>query len=337
MYKHVLVTGGAGFIGSHLSESLLEQGRHVNVLIRKREYSSIEKDTLMDIKAKGGNILYGDLRNIRSLHASVKGMECIYHLGAVSRPMRILSKEYYENSALGTKNILIAARSAKIKRFIHVSTVSVLGISPDGHPLAEDDYQPTDLQYATSKLVGEKLALEYCHSFKIPVVVIRPCLSYGPRCLVRLVMFKFIRKRLFPLFNNGQAKMEFLYVDNVIQALLLAERNSHIDGEIFNITDGQSYRLIDVVRTIANALNVPSPNISLPTTFGVGMGYIAEIISSIFGMYPPFSHTAADWMSRDRNVYDCSKAKKLLGYTPSVTLKEGVRHSIEWYKKYSLL
>lgn len=337
MYKHVLVTGGAGFIGSHMADTLIAQKRHVKVLVRKRPYNNIERDYLNNLKKNGAELVYGDLRQLPTLHKATSGVECIFHLGAVSRPMRILSKEYYDNSALGTKNILMAAKGAKIKKFIHVSTVSVLGVSPDGHPLGEDDYQPTDLTYATSKLVGEKLALEYCNAYKIPVVVIRPCLTYGPRCSVRLVMFKFIKKRLFPLFNEGSAKMEFLYIDNVIQALLLAESNHNIHGEIFNITNGRSYSLKEVTRTIAAELGVPSPSLSIPTELGVFLGYVSEFISAIAGVYPPFSRSAADWMSCDRNVYDCTKAKKYLGYKPTVSLREGIRRSIAWYRQYNLL
>jgi nucleoside-diphosphate-sugar epimerase len=173
-YKHVLVTGGAGFIGSHLADVLLREKRHVRILIRKRKYTPIEKDTLRQIKKRGGEIVYGDLRNLNSLYPAVKNIECVFHLGAVSRPMKILSSEYYDNSAFGTKNILIAGQKTGIRKFIHVSTVSVLGTSPDGHALSEEDYQPTDLTYATSKLVGEKLATEYCGRFHIPIVVIRP-------------------------------------------------------------------------------------------------------------------------------------------------------------------
>lgn len=337
MYKKVLVTGGAGFIGSHLSDKLLREGRQVKILVRDRKYNQIEKNRLENMEAKGGRLVFGDLRVLKSLKEAVRGVECVYHLGAVSRPMKILKQEYYDNSVLGTKNILLAGINAGIKKFIHVSTVSVLGVSPNGVPLSEEDYQPEDMTYATSKLVSEKLALEYCSRYKIPVVVIRPCLTYGPRCMVRLIMFRFVKNGIFPLFNGGRAKMEFLYVDNVISALLSAERNQKVNGEIFNITDGKSYEIGEVLRTIAGQLGVKPRFINLPLPLGVAAGYAAEFVSSVAGVYPPFSRTAADWMANSRNIYDCHKAKKLLGYKPVISLDEGISRTVAWFRKYNLL
>jgi nucleoside-diphosphate-sugar epimerase len=336
MKNKVLVTGGAGFIGSHMADALIKQKRKVKILIRKREYKPYEKNFLTSFKKQGVEIVYGDLRQPKSLDAAVEGVDTIFHLGAVSRPMKILKKEYYDNSVLGTKNILIAASKAKIKRFVHVSTVSVLGVSPDGTPLREEDYQPEDMTYATSKLIGEKLALAYGNRFNIPTIVIRPCLTYGPRCMVRLVMFKFVKLGLFPLFNHGNAKMEFLYVDNCVHALMLAAK-SNIKGEIFNITDGQSYMMREVLSTIADELGVKEPRVSIPVQLGVGFGYISEFVSKLIGIYPPFSRTAADWMAHSRNVYDVSKAKNILNYAPKVGLRDGVRETVDWYRTHNLL
>lgn len=338
MYKNVLVTGGTGFIGSHLVEQLLKQGRNVRVLALRKPLSPIEIDNLDIIRRKGAEIVYGDLRNRDSLKPVTKGIDCVFHLGGISRPMRILKQEYYDNNGLyGTKNVLDAARQGGVKKFIHVSSVSVLGLSPDGHPLKEGEFQPEESDYGLSKRQGEEVALLYYRKYKFPVIVIRPCLVYGPRCVVRLIMFKFVKWRLFPLFNGGKAKMEFCYVDNVIQALLLAEKRNDLLGEIFNITDGQSYSLKTVLVTIAKELEVSPHFVNAPVWTGRLAGKACEIISAFLGIYPPFSSTAVDWMSRDVNVYDCSKSKKVLGYRPKVSLEQGIKRSIKWYKERSLL
>ncbi len=337
MCKNVLVTGGTGFIGSHLVEELLRQGRKVRALALPKPFAPIELENLTLIKNKGAEIVYGDLRDIESLKLAVKGTDSIFHLGGISRPMRILKQEYYDNSVFGTQNILQVAKENNIKKFVHVSSVSVLGVSPDGHPLKEDEFQEEDSHYSVSKLGGEKKVLEYYRKYNFPVVVIRPCLIYGPRCLVRLIMFKFVKFGLFPLFNHGKAHMEFCYVNNVVQALLLAEKNDDVIGEVFNITDGQSYEIRTVLNTIAKELCTRPPFISLPVFIGTLAGYFAEIVSAIVGVYPPFSSTAAEWMSKDRNVYDCNKAKEILGYEPRISLDEGMKRSVEWYKKRGIL
>ncbi len=333
-----LVTGGTGFIGSHLVERLLEQGRGVRVLALKDLLDLQEKENEKIIREKGAEIVYGDVRESESLKPAFKNVDTVFHLAAISRPMNIPTKQYYSVNEQGTINVLQEAEKAGVKKFVHTSTVSVLGLSPDGHALKEDEYQDLDgFHYGVSKKRGEEAALRYYREKNLPVVVIRPSLVYGPRCNVRLIMFKFTKMRLFPLFNNGEAKMEFAYVDNVVQALMLAEKNEDAVGEVYNITDGQSYRIRRVLNTIAEAVDSRPPVIRLPYWAGKMAGYGMEFISSVLGIYPPFSSTAADWMSRSLNVYDCSKAKRELGYEPEVSLEEGVRRTAEWYGKKGML
>lgn len=335
--KKILVTGGTGFIGSHLVETLLSQGRSVTVLVLPKSREKIEDDNLRIIRNKGVKIVYGDLRDYSSLLPAIRGVETVFHLGGISRPMNISPQEYHDHNVLGTKNILEAASKQHIKKFIHVSTVSVLGISPNGKPLKETDFEIESADYGITKLKGETLALHYHSNGRLSVVVIRPSLVYGPRCEVRKVIFKFVKLGLFPLFNNGKAKMEFCYMENLIQALLLAESNHKAVGEVFNITDGQSYTIKQITSAIATELGVKPPSIHLPTKLGVALGYLSEIGSSLIGTYPPFSSSAADWMSSDKNVYDCSKAKSILGYKPKVSLSQGISETVSWYKIKKLL
>jgi len=333
----VLVTGGTGFIGSHLVEKLLEEGRSVRVLALKKPFDALEAENLKIIKDKGAEIVYGDLRDKGSLLPAVEGVSSVFHSGAVSRPMRIPTRLYYYINRDGTKNILEASHEAGVKKFVHISTVSVLGGSPDGHPLSEEEYQPEVSHYAISKKEGENLALRYYWQYGLPVVVVRPCLVYGPRCLARLVMFKYVKKNLFPIFNKGRAKMEFCYVGNLVQSLLLAEKNNDVLGNVFNVTDGRAYEIGEVLRTIASELKVRPPFIEIPVWAGKAAGLGMEGIGKIVGIHPPFSRTAAEWMSKTQSVYDCSKAKKILDYNPLYSLREGVRETIEWYRERGLL
>lgn len=333
----VLVTGGTGFIGSHLVEKLLEEGREVKVLALKNPWEPIEVENRNIVEQKGARIVFGDLRNKEGLREAVRGVDSVFHLGAISRPMRIPPRLYYEINRDGTKNILEIARKEGVKKFVYVSTVSVLGGSPDGHPLREEDYQPEVSHYALSKKEGENIVLRYFWQYRFPAVVVRPCLIYGPRCLVRRIMFKYVKRGLFPLFNNGRARMEFCYVKNLVEAILLAEKNDHVLGEIFNITDGQSYEIGQILKTIAEEIGTHPPFIQIPVWMGKSFGYGMEVVSKIRGVYPPFSSTAVDWMSKSQSVYACTKAKELLGYQPTVSLREGIRETVAWYKERGLL
>ncbi|MDP8265637.1 MAG: NAD(P)-dependent oxidoreductase [Candidatus Aceula meridiana] len=333
----VLVTGGTGFIGSHLTERLLKEGRDVRVLSLNSLAGIEKKENLEIIKGKGAKVFYGDLRDKKSLELALDGVECVFHLGAISRPMFIPRNQYFDVNAVGTRNILEIAKAKMVKKFIHVSTVSVLGVSPDGKPLKENDFQEENSDYGLSKKEGEKIALDFYKHEKLPVVVVRPCLCYGPRCVVRLVMFKYVQKRLFPTFNKGQALMEFCYVDNVVQALMRAERQENLAGQIFNITDGRSYEVKEILETIAEELGIKPAFIDLPVWVGKMAGCFMEVLSKMVGVHPPFSRTAAEWMSKNMNVYDCSKAKRDLMYNPEISLREGIKRTVKWYKEKGLI
>jgi nucleoside-diphosphate-sugar epimerase len=337
MVKYTLVTGGTGFIGTHLVKALLKDNRAVRVLALENTPEKIERETEATLREMGAQIIHGDLYDRESLIPAVENVDVVYHLGSVSRPKRIPLGEYYDVNILGTRNLLQSIAQNNLKRFIHVSTVSVLGLSPDGKPIAEDDYQYSSLEYGTTKRESEQIAIIFGYRHKVPVVVIRPSLVYGPGSLVRKIMFSCVKYGIFPLFSQGKAEMEFLYVENLIQALLLAEKKEEAIGETFNITDGCSYKISLVIETMAKALNVNCKGRPMPIALGVLAGIVIETLGKIIGFHPPFSRSAVDWMSKNRNVYSCEKAKLILGYNPSIDLPEGIRRTVSWYKERGLL
>lgn len=332
-----LVTGGTGFIGSHLVERLVAQNRKVRVLVLPQPIETIEIDNLRLLRKIGVEIIYGDLRDKDSLKKVTKNINIVFHLGAISRPMNIPEQTYFDINEDGTKNLLELCLKESITKFIHTSTVSVIGVSPNGHPLKENDFNKPTGPYALSKLKGEQIAINFYKRYSFPVTVVRPSLVYGPRCLVRLIMFRFIKRRLFPIFKDGKSHMEFCYVDNLIDATLLAETNLRSIGEIYNITDGSSYEIKNVVRTIAQEVVADYPWLKMPVWVGKSLGFTAEILGKVFNFYPPFSRTTAEWMSTDMNVYDCSKAKRELKYDPKIDLREGIKRTVKWYRENNLL
>ena len=335
--KRILITGGTGFIGSHLAEKLIAEGYDITILAMRNIIEDIEAENLKLLKNIGAKIVFGDLRHIKTLEKAVEGNQVVIHLAAISRPMNIPQHLYYDINEKGTINLIKVCNKYKIKKFVHVSSVSVLGLSPDGTPLMEDDYQSlVGDDYGLSKLKGEHAAIKLGTKFKIPFTVIRPALVYGPRCIVRNIIFKFVQKNLFPLFGNGEAKMEFCYVDNLVSALIKAMRSKY-NGEIFNITDGNSYKISEVLNVIADNLKVKRPSINLPVWLGKFIGLSTEVLFKMIGKSPPFSRTAAKWMSQDVNVYSCRKALKVMGYKPKINLKEGIKRSIKWYRKKGFL
>jgi nucleoside-diphosphate-sugar epimerase len=333
----ILVTGATGFIGSHLVEKLVQEGYSVKALVLPDPIERIEPENLELLKKLKVELVYGDIRDKGSLEMIFDDVEKVFHLAAISRPMNVPDQLYFDTNELGTKNLLELAYKNNIKNFIHVSTVSVLGTSKDGKPLKEQNYREPDGLYGLSKLKAEEAVIDFINKYNFPAIILRPSLIYGPRCLVRLVMFDFIRKRLFPVFGDGSSKMEFCYVENLVQALLAAKDNNDLVGKVYNITDGESYEIRQVINTIAEELGVGYPWLKMPVWLGISLGLLTEVIGKIFNFHPPFSRTAAEWMSRDMNVYDCSKAKSEIPYKPGVSLREGIRRTISWYKDKNLL
>lgn len=336
--EKILVTGANGFVGSHLVEKLVSEGAYVYALVRPRPIEEIENENLKILEnSKNVKIIFSYLENIDQIFTDIEEINYIFHLAAISRPMNIDKKIYFSTNVDGTSKLISSLKKYKFKKFIHVSTVSVLGVSPDGKPLEEDDYCDLDDLYGLSKKEGERLAIKELKINNMPYNVIRPCLVYGPRCIVRKVIFKFVKLGIFPEFNKGKAKIEFLYVENLISALLSA-CDVKIIGEIFNITDGQSYSLKHITDEISKNFGKKNKKLIRINYFlGFILGYISEIFFKILGKHPPFSRTAAMWMSKDKNVYSCAKAKKQLNYQPKVSLETGIKKTIEWYNERNML
>jgi len=335
----ILITGATGLIGSHLVEKLATEDKSIRILIMKNPLQSIENQTLNELKKLNIKIIYGDLRDKESLKPALVGINTVFHCAAISRPMNIPKKMYYDINTQGTRNLLEVCLEQNIDKYIHISAISVLGVSPDGHPLKENEYQPEKSldNYDLSKKQAESIVLDFYKQHRLPVVIVRPPMVYGPRCIARLTMFKYVKNRLLPLFRNGKGCMEFCYIDNLIDGILLAASSSNALGQIYNLSDEKAYPMHTVIETIAKELKVglcPIPGLIIPAKV---LGYLVEMAGKILGFYHPFSPQVVDWMSYDRCIYDISKAKGELGYRSKVSLQEGIKRSVKWYRDRNLI
>lgn len=324
-----LITGGTGFIGSHLAEELADRGRSVRCLVK-------ESDNLEHLRGLGAEFAFGDLSDKNSLKESVKGADVVYHLAAIARPMAIPDKVYFEVNAEGTRNLLEACVGENVKKFIHMSSISAVGPSREGRPVSETaSPDPIDV-YGKSKLEAEKIAFEFIRKYNLPVVLLRPPVVFGPRDFEVLKFFKIIKRRFFPVRENSQGRFEFCYVKNLIQACLLAEEKGQI-GEIYHVSNERPYTLKEIKEEITKALGVKPLRIFLPDWLLKIAGWKMEILGALFHFRPPFSENTVVWMTSDFWVSDISKAKEKLGYRPSYSLKDGIEETVMWYKANNLL
>lgn len=330
----ILITGGTGFIGSHLAESLIKQKFKVRALVRK--YENDCRKNLGLLKKLNVEVVYGDLLDINSLKKAVKGIDLIFHLAAIARPMAIPNNLYFKINKEGTRNLLeVCKKNKKIRKIIIMSSVSAVGPTRDGKPVNEKTKcGPVDV-YGLSKLAEEKIAEKYIQEYKMPIVILRPPMVFGPRDFEMLRLFRFMNMGFFPIRGNEKC-MEFLYVGNLVEACNLAAKYGRA-GEKYHITNGQHYSINDIIRTTEKVQAKKILPIVFPKWSISLAGIFLETIGKIFNFYPPFRHDTTAWMTKKFWYSDDSKAKKELKYKPIFSLEEGIRNTINWYEKEGLL
>ena len=332
----VLVTGASGFIGSHLVESLVSEGNDVISFVKNGgEISNLE-----NVITK---IVYGDLRDMDSIVEAVKGVDQVYHLAAIPNLQGSMTRaNYYDINVEGTRKVLDACISENVKQIIYVSSLEAVGASSDGNPVNEETKPQPNNIYGESKLEAERIAKEYRNKYKINIVIVRLPMVYGPRNYLHLRrFFKMVNSGYYPLIGNGKVLIEFCYIKNAIQGLMLAAAVGK-PGHIYFISDERSYEFKEVIDIIAQQLNVKICYIRIPIFLANGVGLAIEILSKILKFYPfifegtgrpAFTRISVDWMTKSALFCDITKARDELGYTPACSLSDGIRENIEWYKK----
>jgi len=347
----VLVTGGAGFIGSHLVDLLVEKNYNVRVLVRKGKVHPIYKKDinpkiLEHVKNLGVEIVYGNLLDKKSLERACKGVDIVYHLAAIAREYKGMPTQvYYDVNTFGTKNLLDACLKNNIKKFVYISTKDVCGPSLDGKLLTEKTELHPVIVYGKSKLGGEVLSVYYYKNFGLPITIIRSPLIYGERYPLLARFFRRIKKGFFPIFGSGETLFEFCYVKNLVHGIYLAGASKKAIGETYFISEG-SYKIREVVEMTGKVMRVDLKIICLPKSVDYTIGLICEILNKIFPFSPfrvketgrpYFSRRTVEWTTEALHTCDISKAKKELGYRPVFPLKEGLKRTIEWHEKESLI
>jgi len=309
-YSRVLVTGGAGFIGSHLLDELVKEGFEVTVLDNfstgriENIRHHLEKEKIRFIK--------GDVRDRRDVEEALEGVDAVFHLAAItSVPYSIKHPEItYEVNVNGTKNLLEACLHKDIERLIYLSTCAVYG-EPEYLPI--DEKHPTNpiSPYAWSKLKAEESCMRFYAAHGLEAVVLRPFNVYGSRqrndyyggVVARFI--EHIRCGEPPvIYGDGTQTRDFIYVDDAVRAFILALNNKNAVGRRFNIATG------------------------IPTSINGLVGILVELFGGE-GWKPKY----VDAIKGDiRHSYaDIREAKKHLGFEPRISLREGLSTLIEFY------
>jgi len=315
--KKVLITGADGFIGSHLTESLVREGYSVRAFVLYNSFNSWGWLDQVSVETKKSiEIFAGDIRDPHGVNDAMRGCDAVLHLAAlIAIPYSYHSPDtYIDTNVKGTLNVLQAARELGVKRVIHTSTSEVYGTA-QFVPITEEHPLQGQSPYSASKIGADQLAYSFYSSFNLPVVIARPFNTYGPRQSARAIIPTVITQ-----IANGAKQLklgtitptrDFSYVQDTVNAFIATLKSDNALGEVVNFGSNFEISIADIVALIAEQMNAK-----------------IEITADIERMRPAKSEVERLWA-------DNSKAKNLFGWSPAFAgrdgLARGIQETISWF------
>jgi nucleoside-diphosphate-sugar epimerase len=318
------ITGGTGFIGSHLVEFLLNRGHQVECLTRTgTAYGWLETNDLL-------NITKGNLLDPESMTGFINRNDIIIHLAALTRARN--KDDFLSINLKGTQNLLntIKKENPSIQQLIIMSSQAAVGPSTGESFLNEEAPLNPISPYGRSKASLEQYLKEECSD--LPVTIIRPPSVYGPRDKDFIELFKIINKGFKPIVGKNN-RISFVYVKNLVEGIYAAIHSPHALGETFFITDEGAYTWKEFGSFIEKGLDKKTLTIYVPK-FAVKIAYVFSTLFSYFTNKPILlTKDKLEEMNNPFWMVSNEKAQRVLGYTPSISTQEGVSESIKWYLK----
>jgi UDP-glucose 4-epimerase len=261
--KKIIITGGAGFIGSHLAEKLVKMGFEVividNLSIGRKSNISKLRNKITFVKK--------DIRNFERIQYLFKNIDCVFHLAALADIVPSIDNpdDYYSTNVTGTFNVLKACKLHNIKRIIYTASSSCYGI-PNKYPTSENSAIDPRYPYALTKRLGEEMVLHYGKVYKINVTSLRLFNVYGIRArtsgtygaVFGVFLAQKLAKKPFTVVGNGKQKRDFTYVSDVVDAMILVSKSKKLNGEILNIGSGKTVNINRIVQLLkGNVIKIP--------------------------------------------------------------------------------
>lgn len=312
--KAVLVTGAGGFIGSHLTEQLVYAGAQVRALVR---YTSRGDEGLLsvlpeDVRSQV-SVCHGDVRDIKTVREAMQGVQFVFHLAAlVGIPYSYLHpQEVIETNVIGTANVLLSARgNDDLQRVLLTSTSEVYGTAcyvpiDEAHPL-----QPQS-PYSATKIAADALGISFHRSFEMPVVLVRPFNAYGPRQSMRAVIPTIIVQALtrdLVMLGALQPTRDFTYVTDTAQGFIRAATAPGAVGRAINVGTGQEISIGNLARRIVELTGSDAPVVQDPQRLRPASSEVERLCASN------------------------ALAQEILGWSPQVSLDEGLQRTIDWVR-----
>ncbi len=302
----VIVTGGAGFIGSHLAGLLLEKGHSVIVL--DNFITGSEKNIVSFKKNPNFKLIQVDITEFDEIKKYFKGIDWVFHLAALAEIVPSINNplRYLKNNIEGTLSVLEASRQVSIKKFVYAASSSCYGLVKE-FPTPETAPIKPEYPYALSKYIGEEIIMHYFQVYKLPVISLRLFNVYGVRqraagtygAMFGVFLAQKLAGKPYTIVGDGKQTRDFIFVKDVARAFLAAAGSS-VDGEVFNVGSGETHSINDIVKLLGG------PVVHLPKRAG----------------------------EPDCTFADISKINQMLNWKPQVSLEEGARVLLENIKEW---
>ncbi|WP_258096192.1 NAD-dependent epimerase/dehydratase family protein [Salinibacter sp. 10B] len=332
--KIAFVTGGTGFVGSHLVEELLRRGvSEIRCMVRS------DPKWLSDLDV---TYVHGDLSDVETLWTALDGVTHVYHLAGITRAPEWAS--FYEVNVQGTLNLLGAVKHAApdVERILLTSSLAAVGrcdaeVATEEHPL-----RPVS-RYGKSKAQMEA-ALRDAHDMTesyweaLPLTVVRPPAVYGPRDRDILDFFRAVQRHVCPVVGSGaERSLSLVHARDLARGMVEASRSSRAAGETYLLGGEQPYTWNEVKRAATDALNTWAVTLPVPSPVVGVVGTLAEAWGKLTGTYPPLNRDKAREIRHAITACSSQKAQKHFGYAPRIPLGEGVAETVNWYREQDWL
>ncbi len=330
--KCILVTGAQGFIGGRLAERLVrEYGARVRGLARAAGVGrSREVSSLCDVE-----IVIGDITDVEAARRAVDGCAAVVHCAAMQGGRHRLA-DFRRVNVGGTLNLLRAAHEARLARFVHLSTINVHGVPPPRDACADSPLVFAGDFYSISKAEGERAAWQFARDNDVPLVVIRPGCTYGPRSHAwTLKPLERVRRGAPVLIGGGNGICNAIYIDNLIDLILLALQEDAAIGHAFIGAEGRGVTWREFYGAYARMLGGRRLN-GMPRRVALALAMMFEGLARLDGYPPRVARANVEFYSH-QVVFDIEKSRRWLGYAPRVSFAEGMARTQEWLRAENIL
>jgi dihydroflavonol-4-reductase len=313
--RRVLVTGAAGFVGSHFAPYLAGRGFEVRAV-----------DVHPPARPPGGGVDFRvqDIREPRSLATALEGVDTVFNLASVHLDVHATAAQFESVNVKALEQLIELSAAARVRRVVQVSSVGVYGHV--AHPPATEDapLHPEN-DYERTKAAGERAARAAALRTGLDLVIVRPSWVYGVGCPRTAKLIASLRKRRFFFIGRGNNLRHPVYIDDFLSGLELAARaGREVAGRTFNMAGPRWMTVEEMVAEFARALRVPPPALHAPRWLGLAAGWTAERMSAVVGAEPPISRRTLAFFEND-NAFDIRAARRSLGFEPRTDLPGGAR------------